>query len=99
MRYRHDIKPLYIASKFKLHGESIMTDLGDAKVRYGQLHLLICWSMNEKKLRDKGFVIDTISGKKNELPGATHKLSFSLSAGIQDQLITVICLSDLTPTT
>ncbi len=91
-------KPLYIVAEFKLHGEAILSDLVDAKVRYGQLNLLICWKMDEAKLRGNGFVIDAVRGKKNELPGATHKLSFPMSAGIKDQPIAVICLSELMPT-
>ena len=92
LRIVHDKKPLTIVAEFKLDGESILKDLEEAKVRYGQLHLLICWRMNEAKLRAAGFIIDAIEDGRRELPGATHKLSFPTSAGIKDTPIGVICL-------
>jgi hypothetical protein len=95
LRYLHDRKPLHIVAEFKLSGESILSDFKDAKARYGQLNLLICWEMDEARLRKSGFIIDAVAGQKRELPGATHKLSFPSSAGIKDQPIAVICLSKL----
>jgi hypothetical protein len=97
LRITLEKKQLTIVAEFKLNGESILKDLEDAKVRYGQLHLMICWKMDEAKLKEKGFIIDPVeSGAANrELPGATHKLSFPTSVGIKDQPIAVICLSEL----
>jgi hypothetical protein len=95
LRFVHEKKAIAVVAEFKLHGESILKDLHDAKARYGQLALLICWSMDEEKLRKAGFIIDEIAGEKKELPGATHKLSFPSSAGIKDTPIAVICLCDI----
>lgn len=97
LRYIHDRKPLYVVAEFKLVGESILDDFKDAKARYGQLHLLVCWSLDEAKLRNKGFILEAIAGGKNEFPGATHKMSFPSSANIKDQPISVICLSKHLP--
>jgi hypothetical protein len=91
-------KRVVVVAEFKLLGETILKDLEDAKARYGQLSLLICWKLDEKKLRAAGFSVDAVNQKKKELPGATHKLSFPSSAGIKDHPIAVICLSELLTT-
>lgn len=95
LRLKLENKFVTVVAEFKLVGESLLRDLEDAKARYGQLHLLICWSMDEARLRQAGFIVDEIEGGKRELPGATHKLSFPVSSGIKDQPIAVICLSEL----
>ena len=94
LRITHEKRALTIVAEFKLDGESILKDLEEAKARYGQLHLLVCWKMNEMKLRAAGFIIDAIEDGTRELPGATHKLSFPTSAGIKDTPIGVICLEN-----
>jgi hypothetical protein len=95
LRLTHNKKNFTVVAEFKLHGDGILKDLDQAKARYGQLALLVCWDMDEEKLKKAGFIIDSVAGDKRELPGATHKLSFPTSLGIKDQPIAVICLCDI----
>jgi hypothetical protein len=95
LKLTHQNKPLILVAEFKLHGESILKDLEDSKARYGQLNLLICWDLDEAKLRREGFVVEPLEPTKKELPGATHRLAFPISVGIKDQPIAVIALSKL----
>jgi hypothetical protein len=95
LRYQADKRAVFVVAEFKSHGESILSDLEEGKARYGQLNLLICWDMDQAKLRQRGFIIEPITNHKRELPGATHKIAFPISTGIKDQPIAVICLSDL----
>ncbi len=89
-------KRVPLVAEFKYQGESILKDLEESKARYGQLQILICWTLDETKLRTAGFIVDRIlQGAKKELPGSTHKLSFPSSAAVKDQPVAVICLSQV----
>jgi hypothetical protein len=97
LQFTKDHKELPVVAEFKFKGESIWKDLTNRKekARYGQLHLLICWTINTSWLRQKDLRIEKAKQGKQHLPGATHVLSLPKALGFKDSPIDVICLSDL----
>ena len=95
IRFRHGNQTAVLVAEFKFAGESILKDLSEAKARYGQLQLLVCWSLDLDKLRQEGFIVDILDGSRHDLPGTTHRLAFPSSANVKDQPIAVIVLQNL----
>ena len=81
--------------EFKYEASDLLADL-ERRKRARDIKLLVCWSIEPKKLEDENVEVEEINEEESIFSGATHRLIFSnrYQFGADNQLH-VICLKDL----
>jgi anti-sigma regulatory factor (Ser/Thr protein kinase) len=81
--------PIKLIVEFKYEAYDIIADIIDNKKDYSQIGMLICWSLNEKKIRNSNCSIEE---QESDEPHFLHGVTHTLKVSELTQPLPVICL-------